>query len=116
MLWLKQKTCNHLWSKHVALNTLKRIRELEQILDPRHITDQAYPVFVKNTPIDTGRARRQTEKHENYIQANYEYATVLNQGRGFRDGQMRGSVQAPKGMATPTIDFIRQYIQRKLGR
>ena len=99
----------------MAVNSLKRLREIETLISPQHIVDQAYPVFLKNTPIDTGRARRLTEKHESYIQANYEYATVLNQGRSFRDGQMRGSVQAPKGMSQPTIEYIRQFLKRQLG-
>ena len=100
----------------MPLNSLRRIREIETTLDSQHIIDQAFPVFVKNTPIDSGNARRKTEKHQDFIKANYEYAQVLNQGRGFRDGQMRGSSQSPKGMSLPTIDFIRGYIQRKLGR
>lgn len=100
----------------MATNAERRLRELEQLLDPRYLTDQAYPVFVKNTPIDTGNAKRRTEKHQDSIIANYEYAQVLEKGRGFRDGQLRGSVQAPKGMSTPTIAFIRDLIRRKIGR
>jgi hypothetical protein len=100
----------------VAKNSLARLKEIETVLSPQHLVDQAYPVFVKNTPVDRGNARRRTEKHQDSIIANYAYAQVLEKGRGYRDGQMRGSNQAPKGMSSPTIDFIRQYIQRKLGR
>lgn len=100
----------------MAKNSLARLKEIETVLSPQNLVDQAYPVFVKNTPVDTGNARRRTEKHQDSIIANYAYAQVLEKGRGFRDGQMRGSSQAPKGMSSPTIDYIRQYIQRKLGR
>ena len=100
----------------VATNAERRLREIERVLDARYLTDQAYPIFVKNTPIDTGNARRKTEKHQDYITANYGYAQVLEKGRGFRDGQMRGSTQAPKGMSKPTIEFIQNLIRRKLGR
>ena len=100
----------------MALKSIQRMQELETVLTPQNLVNEAYPVFVKSTPIDTGNARRRTEKHQDSIIANYEYAQVLEKGRGFRDGQMRGSQQAPKGMSKPTIDYIRQYITRKLGR
>lgn len=100
----------------MATNAERRMREIERALSPQTIVDQAFPVFVKNTPIDTGNARRKTEKHQDRIIANYEYAQVLEAGRGYRDGQIRGSVQAPKGMSKPTIDYIRNYIRRTLGR
>ena len=100
----------------MATNAERRLREVESKLSAQRLVDVAYPVFVKNTPIDSGKARRQTEKHQDSIVANYEYAQVLEKGRGFRDGQLRGSNQAPKGMSTPTIDYLRQYIKRTLGR
>lgn len=100
----------------MATNAERRLREVESKLSAQRLVDVAYPVFVKNTPIDSGKARRQTEKLQDSIVANYEYAQVLEKGRGFRDGQLRGSNQAPKGMSTPTIDYLRQYIKRTLGR
>jgi hypothetical protein len=72
-----------------------------------------YESFLKNTPIHKGNAKSKTKLNGNQINAAYNYATVLNQGRGQRDGQMRGSVQAPVGMTEPMIKDIRQYIFTK---
>jgi hypothetical protein len=69
-----------------------------------------YQEFVKNTPIDQGNARAHTSLHGKTIQADYPYASVLNEGRGFRDGQMRGSEQAPNGMVEPTKQFALKKI------
>ena len=99
----------------MALNSINRLEKISRTITAQTIVDQAFPVFIKNTPIDTGNARRRTEKHQDYIQANYPYAQVLEKGRGFRDGQIRGSNQAPKGMSQPTIEYIRQWIRRTLG-
>lgn len=92
---------------------------------------QIYTEFVKNTPIGDpqswtpprtiknytpGNARRQTTLQGKRIHADYGYAQVLDAGRGFRDGQMRGSKQAPEGMSTPTRKFavklLRQLLQK----
>lgn len=66
--------------------------------------------FVKDTPIDTGNARANTRLNNNKIEATYQYAGVLDAGRGYRDGQMRGSDQAPNGMTKPTLDFAKKII------
>lgn len=71
-----------------------------------------YNEFVKNTPIKSGNARRKTTLSGNRIHADYPYASVLNDGRGFRDGQMRGSVQAPDGMFKPTVEFAKKLIKQ----
>jgi len=78
-----------------------------------------YTKFRDVTPIDTGAARNNTVFHSNVIEGNYPYASVLNDGRGFRDGQMRGSTQAPDGMVEPTKAYARQIIPqlvKKLGK
>jgi len=68
--------------------------------------------FIKNTPIKSGNARQNTQQTgPTKIVANYQYATVLNDGRGYRDGRMRGSVQAPQGMLEPTKKFAIPLIQ-----
>ena len=69
-----------------------------------------YDEFVKNTPVKTGSARSNTTYHSDIITANYPYADVLDAGRGFRDGQMRGSNQAPYGMTKPTEDYAKKLI------
>lgn len=82
--------------------------------------DQAMPAiyeeFVKNTPRDTGSARENTTYHSNVIEARYPYASVLDEGRGFRDGQMRGSDQAPHGMVEPTLEFAKRMVPQLVGK
>jgi hypothetical protein len=94
-----------------------------KINDLSKLRDQAMPLiydeFVQVTPIHTGNARVKTSYHANVITADYPYASVLNDGRGYRDGQMRGSEQAPDGMVQPTIEFAKQLIPQliqKMGK
>lgn len=62
------------------------------------LPDQAYKVFVKNTPVRSGNARRNTKlKGKKQIEANYPYAQRLDQGY---------SKQSPEGMVQPTEEFI----------
>lgn len=69
---------------------------------------EAHKEFVKSTPIKTGNARRNTRLVGNEIQANYSYATKLDEG---------SSRQAPDGMTAPTEKFIQdrtaQILKRK---
>jgi len=75
---------------------------------------QIYQKFYQLTPIKTGNARSNTSLNGRTIRGTYPYAGVLDAGRGFRDGQMRGSTQAPNGMSQPTIDYAKQIILQKL--
>lgn len=78
------------------------------------VTTQAFTFFQKLTPIapkNGGNARRSTTLNKNKIQATYPYASVLDAGRGHRDGQMRGSTQAPKGMSGPTALEIKKLVK-----
>lgn len=62
------------------------------------LPDEAFKVFVKETPVRSGNARRNTKlKGKKEIQANYPYAQRLDQGY---------SKQSPEGMVQPTTDFI----------
>jgi len=77
------------------------------------VMPRAFQTFVQSTPvarINGGNARSNTRLKNNDIIADYGYAGVLDAGRGFRHGQMRGSTQAPEGMTKPTIDFIQQEV------
>jgi hypothetical protein len=80
----------------------------------REVMEPAYRYFRDITPIRTGNARANTDlENNNYtsvINAHYPYAPVLDAGRGFRDGQMRGSDQAPNGMSQPTINYINKLV------
>jgi hypothetical protein len=96
---------------------------LQKLGKMRDIGNQAIPPiyneFVKNTPIDRGNARRNTKLQGKKITADYAYAGVLEAGRGYRDGQMRGSTQAPQGMTKPTLAFARKLLKQlaqKAGR
>ena len=59
--------------------------------------------FQKTTPIRTGNARSKTRLVGNTINADYPYATKLNEGY---------SRQARTGMTKPTIARIRELIRR----
>lgn len=99
-------------------NEVRRLFENLDLL-PADLWRAAGQEFIKNTPRQTGNARRNTQVTDREITADYPYAAVLDQGRGFRDGQMRGSQQAPQGMTKPTIEFIERnlpgYIKRSGG-
>lgn len=83
-----------------------RIKQIKQVLDPNNLANVGYPVFVRNTPIKTGNARRNTTKGNGEIEASYPYAHRLDNG---------WSRQSPNGMVTPTITAIRAYIKKQLG-
>jgi hypothetical protein len=59
----------------------------------------AFEVFVENTPVQTGNARRRTRIQGNTIRANYPYAQPLDQGT---------SRQSPQGMIKPTLAWLRR--------
>ena len=92
-----------------------KLNQTLKALNSQQLAAYAYQEFVKKTPVRTGNARKNTSLQGTTINANYSYAEVLDKGRGFRDGQMRGSEQAPRGMTQPTIEALRQYIYQRSG-
>ena len=86
-----------------------KVQGLRAIM-PR-ITPYVHQEFIRNTPVKSGYARSRTSLSGRVITARYPYAAVLDAGRGFRDGRMRGSTQAPEGMTKPTRDFAIMMIQ-----
>ena len=84
-----------------------RINQIKGILDPIKMAKQAHKVFWSNTPIKSGNARRNTNLYQNTIEANYPYATRLDEGY---------SKQRPNGMTKPTIAFLQEYIKKNLGK
>jgi len=90
----------------MATNIQNRIKQIQKVLDPKNLTNVAYPVFLKNTPIKTGNARSHTVKNVDEIEANYPYARRLDNGY---------SRQSPAGMTKPTIAAVRAYIKQTLG-
>lgn len=77
------------------------IKKIQRKLDK--VPTEAHKVFVANTPIRSGNARRNTKLQKDTIQANYPYAKRLNEG---------WSKQFPKGMVEPTLQFIRKRIKQ----
>jgi hypothetical protein len=88
-------------NRNLLTPALKRIRkQLDQL--PAEI----YMEFVKNTPIDTGNARRSTQLINNKkIAAKYIYAGRLEKG---------WSKQAPQGMVKPTKEWAKKRIKQIL--
>ena len=77
-------------------NSLKKIQKK---LD--NLPKEAFTEFVKETPIRSGNARRNTKLQGKTINANYAYAKRLNEGY---------SKQSPEGMSKPTEDFIKKRV------
>lgn len=50
------------------------------------------------------------------IYNNLSYISVLEEGRGFRDGQMRGSIQAPYGMVAISLDDFTEHFNKELSK
>jgi hypothetical protein len=87
----------------VRAGARKKFDELEKV--PDHIIRQAHKVFVKETPIKSGNARRRTKlkSQKQQIHANYPYAQRLDTG---------WSRQAPDGMSKPTRDALGKYAKK----
>ena len=79
-----------------------------------NLPKEAYQEFVKVTPIKTGNAKRNTKLKGKTIEANYNYAKVLDKGRHMTSRGLRGSDQAPDGMSKPTEVFIKKRIDQIL--
>lgn len=85
-------------TKNSMSASLKRIQKRLDALP-----QLAYKEFVKNTPVRSGNARRNTKLQKDTIIAAYPYAQRLDEG---------WSKQAPQGMTKPTEDFIRKEIDK----
>lgn len=68
------------------------------------VPQRAHRFFVRETPIDTGNAKRRTKFiRGNTIDANYPYAVRLDEGY---------SRQSPLGMSLPTIVYVKKLVRR----
>ena len=84
----------------------KLVKQLDAM--PAKVMRLAEPQAKRNTPKDTGNARRRTNRSGSLkILSNYDYAGRLDDGY---------SQQARKGFTDPTIDFIESEIEKQLGR
>jgi ABC-type nitrate/sulfonate/bicarbonate transport system substrate-binding protein len=63
----------------------------------------AFKEFVKDTPVRSGNARRNTNLKGDTIHANYPYAQKLDEGH---------SSQSPKGMTEPTLAFLKKRLNQ----
>lgn len=69
----------------------------------KNLPKEAFKVWVQNTPVKTGNARRSTSLRGNTIEANYQYAEPLDRG---------WSKQSPAGMTKPTLAYIKQRLKQ----
>lgn len=82
--------------KVTAQNTITPVlKRIQKKLD--NLPKEAEKVFVQNTPVRSGNARRNTKLRKDTIVANYAYAQRLDEGY---------SKQSPQGMIKPTEDYI----------
>lgn len=87
-----------------------KLKQAAQI--PKQLIQDAYQYFHDITPVDQGNAQRNTRLTGNTIRAGYAYASVLDAGRRYTQGQWRGSRQAPRGMTEPTRRFMRSRVRQ----
>lgn len=86
----------------VTRNTLKYSIE-KMVPKLKDLPEDAYDVWVKNTPKKTGNARRKTTLRGERIRADYNYAVPLDNGH---------SKQSPKGMSKPTEEYIQKRLKQ----
>lgn len=79
------------------------MKRLEDALES--LPQDTHKEFVKNTPVRTGNARRNTRLVDNKIVADYAYSGSLDEG---------SSNQSPDGMTQPTEEWIRKEVDRRL--
>ena len=91
----------------MALNSVERLKKIEQVLDPKMLTQVGYQAFYSATPRRSGNARRHTQLRTTTIVADYPYASRLENNWS---PQTHG-----QGMIKPAIEAIRKYIKQKLG-
>lgn len=69
------------------------------------VAKKTYTYFKEQTPIRTGNARRNTRLKHQTIEANYNYASKLDEGY---------SQQAPEGMTGPSIDYMEKTFNEEV--
>jgi hypothetical protein len=84
------------------------LRDTQKMFDAaedmaQQLVRDGYEFFVKQTPVRTGNARKNTRLNGTTIDANYAYAQPLDQGR---------SSQSPKGMTEPTEKYLEQRLEQ----
>jgi hypothetical protein len=82
--------------------TLSLTRNAQRI---ENLAKEAYDFWVRETPVRSGNARRNTRLLGDTISADYPYARRLDEG---------WSSQSPQGMSRPTERFIRNQVRKNL--
>ncbi len=100
----------------------KQLSDIERYVDETLIK-QMVAEYKKNTPKASGNARSKTKRKGNSVIGDYGYAGVLDQGLfpnppKAGTGKTTGgySTQAPKGMATPTLKYIKNQLENFIKR
>ena len=99
----------------------KKVKKLQRFALGR-LPKIALQKFKDETPIDKGRARRQTKlkkKAKGFtITGDYNYSGVIDRGEYPKNpvnktGKTQGgySTQSPKGMTGPTSDFVNKEVR-----
>jgi hypothetical protein len=87
----------------VTDDTNKMFKQMSEL--PQSVAKQAYEYFVSITPKRSGNARRSTRLQKTTIDANYNYASDLDDGK---------SKQAPSGMSEPTIKKLNGFLDTEV--
>jgi hypothetical protein len=86
----------------ITNNLTPRLKRAQQRIQA--LPAAAFEVFVENTPVQTGNARRRTRVQGRTIRAQYQYAAVLDAG---------ASRQSPQGMIKPTLAWLRRVYPKQ---
>lgn len=104
----------------------KEMRKIDKYVN-RTMPKEALKIYKKETPEDSGNARRKTKLQRRTVIGDYPYAGVLDDGlypnppKGGKGKTSGGySKDAPRGMATPTIEKLQvkfeQFVRRLTGK
>jgi hypothetical protein len=95
----------------VSVQAVNSFLDSELKKQVKSLADEVYREVRKNTPVDTGLAKKSWTKKvqdKNFEIANtVPYIGVLDKGRHMTNRGMRGSKQAPKGIIGPSLNNIK---------
>lgn len=90
----------------ITLNTRDAYTMFDKLAAmPKDLPKEMLQEFVKNTPIRSGNARKNTRLRQDTIVADYAYSQRLEDGY---------SKQAPRGMIEPTIEWLEDEVNRRI--
>ena len=81
------------------------LKELKDL--PEEVAQEAGKYYKRITPRLSGNAQSKTYTKGKSIKSDYAYAGRLDDGY---------SKQAPRGMSEPTINYIKELVERQAGR